>query len=82
VRRASKHSALGVDQAFYAVSGTIEAARQLRHLIVPLNLDPCGEVSSTERLDPSLEPFEASCDPPDDGIGPKRDSDGQEAKRY
>ena len=81
MRRASEHGALGVEQAFNVVSGTVEAACQLRHLIVALDLHADAEVSGTECLHPGLEPFEASCDPSHDGIGPQRNSDSQQPKR-
>ena len=70
MRSASEHGALGVHQAFNAVSGMVEAPRQLRHLIAPLDLHAYGKVSGTECLDLCLKPFETSRDPPYNRVCP------------
>ena len=81
MRRASEHGALGLDQAFNAVSGMVEATCQLRHLIAPLDLHAYGKVSGTECLNPCLEPFESSGDAPYNGVCPQRNGNGQQTKR-
>ena len=70
MRSAREHSALGVDQAFNTVSGTVKAARQLGHLVVPFDLQACAEASSTECLNPRLQALKTPRDTPDDGICP------------
>ena len=70
MRSASEHAALGLDQVCNTVSGVVEAARQLRHLIAPLDLYAYGKISSTECLNLRLEPFESSRDPPYNRVCP------------
>ena len=69
-RAVGEHGALRVDQARNAIRRTVEAARQLRHLITPCGLHADGEIASTKGLDLRLEPFESSRDTPHNGICP------------
>jgi hypothetical protein len=71
---------VSVDEAFDPSGGLIEALRQARDLVAPLDPDARAQIAGSKRFDAALQPLEASGEPSDDGTGADRDHNGDGPK--
>ncbi len=80
MRGTGKYAALGLHEPLDALGGAVEAARERRHLVIALHLDPRTQVAGTELLDALVETFEPARHAPYDRIGADGYRDGEQNK--
>ena len=73
-----EHGALPFDEALNPLRRPIEALRQIRDFVAPLDLHAGAQISAAQSLDPVLESFEAPRDPPRERVGSDREADREQ----